>query len=445
MNSKLILLIFILLISVGNISAQSKNETLNDLINEAIQVSPKIKMLQSKLNVASSTIEQGTNLPDPVLTLGLVNMPTNSFSFTQEPMTGKIIGLSQGIPFPGKLSAASDVISIDTLIVLEEIEDSKNEIHKNVSNLYYDLSLVREEIKLTYENLDLLEQISEVVKSKYEVSKASLQNVIQVEVQITRIQDRIEILKGTENSALSELNAILLRDENSPISNNKISSIDRNSYSSASLIEVANKNRPFLKGIKLSEQKSKLKEDLANYSFYPNFKLGLQYSQRDYNSLTQRDFSDFFSVVVGITLPINYGGKNSAKVNEAKYRQSFNREQYNSSIQLLRQSFGKIIAKLIEFQNRDKLISESLLPQAEQSLQAALGDYQVSRIDFVNVINAENDILKIKTELVKIRTNYAKNVAELEFLVGTELNVNKWFCHSQLDWESRKISERGFP
>lgn len=421
MNSKTSLLILIFVTLVTNILGQTKNESLNEMIDEAIRVSPKINMLQSKLNITSSKIEQDTNLPNPVLTLGLVNMPTNSFSFTQEPMTGKIIGLSQGIPFPGKLSAASAVISIDTLIVLEEIVDSKNEIRKNVSTLYYDLSLSREEIKLANENLDLLEQITEVVKSKYEVSKASLQYVIQVEVQKTRVLDKIETLKSKKHSSLSELNTLLLRDEKSQIISNEISSIDLNAFSMTTLVNTASENRPFLKGIKLSEQKSMLKEELANYSNYPNFNLGLQYSQRDNNGLTGIDFSNFLSVVVGITLPINYGGKNSAEVNEAKYLQSYNREQYNSSMQVLKQSFGKITAKLKEFKNREILISETLLPQAEQSLQSALSDYQVSKVDLVNVINAENDILKIKIDLVKIRADYAKNIAELEFLVGAKL------------------------
>lgn len=140
MSSKISLLILIFVTSLMNILAQQQKEAIDDLINHAIQVSPKINMLQSKLNVASFKIEQGTNLPDPVLTLGLVNMPTNSFSFTQEPMTGKIVGLSQVIPFPGRLSTASDVKAIDTSIVREEIEDQKNEIRKNISTLCYDLT-----------------------------------------------------------------------------------------------------------------------------------------------------------------------------------------------------------------------------------------------------------------------------------------------------------------
>ena len=417
-----ILIVLIGLVSILNAqNSKMQNETLENLISEAIKVSPKIRMLQSKLSAAGARIEIGTNLPDPTLTLGLANLPTNSFSFTQEPMTGKIIGLSQAIPFPGKLGAAAEVKAIDTLIIKEEINDLKNEIQKNVSTLYFDLSLFRKEIELAKESEALLKQISEVVKSKYRVSKANLQNVIQVAVQITRVQDKIEVLRGKENATLAELNAILLRDANSEIESNEVFSLDRNIYKTPTLLKIAGNNRPFLKGIKYTEEKFKLKEEFAEYSYYPNFKLGLQYSQRDYNGLTGADFNDFFSVVVGITLPLNYGGKNTAKVNEAQYLQAFNRDRYNSSMQILNQSLSKITAKLDEIKSRDRLVSKTLLPQAEKLLQAALADYQVGKIDFVNVINAENDILKIKTELIKIRTDYKKNIAKLEFLIGTKV------------------------
>lgn len=422
MNSNKLLFVLLLIIFFVNITAQQKNESLESLISQAILVSPKIKLLNSKVNVASSKIEQSTNLPDPMLTLGLVNMPTNSFSFTQEPMTGKTVGLTQAFPFPGGLGAKSDVIAMDTLIVKEEIADYKNEIRKNVSTLYYELQLVREEKVLAEESKKLLNQISEVVKSKYEVSEVSLQNIIQVEVQITRVQDKIESLVGKENGIVAELNAYLLRNENSQIITKAIVPVGNDKYSSVSLIKNANEYRPFLKGIQLSEQKSKLMENSADYNYYPNFQVGLQYTQREYSASTGQNWNDFFSVVVGITLPLGYGNKYSSQVEEAQYLQILYKNQYSSSVQALNKSFGKIVAKLDELNKRDKLIDETLLPQAEQSLQASLADYQVGRIDFVNVMNAENDILKIKTDLLKIRTEYSKNVAQIEFLSGTKLN-----------------------
>ena len=424
MYSKTILLLAIFLSSIFTIQAQHKNENLENLIQEAINVSPKIKMLKAKLGVASSRIEQGTNLPDPMLTLGLMNMPTNSFSFTQEPMTGKVIGLSQAIPYPGGLSAAADVKSVDTLIVREEIQNVKNEIKKNISISYYDLQFVREEQKLNNERIKLLNQILEVVKSKYEVSDASMQNIIKVEVELTRVTDKIEMLNGKENALVAEINSILLRKENQSIDSENSSNYELSPIDFEPLLNSAMNNQPNLKGIKFSEHKANLMEEQAEYEFYPNFNLGVQYSQRDNNKLTGMDYKDFLSVVAGISLPINYGGKKTAKVNEAKYLQSLYQEAYQSSIQELSGSINIIQAKISELIARNKLNSNRLLPLAEQSLNVSLADFQVGKIDFVNVINAEKEILNVKTDLIKIQTDYKKNIVMLEYLVGSDLPPN---------------------
>ena len=408
---------------VGTQFGQAKKESLQDLTTEAVKVSPKVKMLQSKFNAAKSNIEIGTNLPDPVLTLGLVNLPTNTFSFTQEPMTGKIIGISQAIPFPGALSSAADVKSVDTSIVKQEISDLRNQIRKDVSDLYYSLQYIREDIRLSEESIELLNQISNVAKRKFEVGNASLQNIIQVEVQITRVKDKIETLRGKEKSVTAKLNAMLLRSENAPIITEEISPIDSYNLNSDTLLKIAELNRPLLQKIKFGELKARLMKKQAEYSFYPNFKVGVQYSQRDYSSKTGLDFTDFFSVVVGVTLPINYGGKKSEKVNNAIYLQSLYDDKYKSVLQDLQSSFGGINGKISELEKRETLITKSLLPQAEQSYKASIADYQVGKIDFVNVIKAENDILNIKTKLAKIRVDYSKSISQLEYLSGKQLKI----------------------
>lgn len=419
-----ILILSVFTLSFSYISGQNGNDNLETLIQEAISKSPKIRELESKLSATASRIEIGTNLPDPTLTLGLVNLPTNTFSLQQEPMTSKIVGLSQKIPFPGSLSSASEVKAVDTSIVRQEIKDFENKLRNDVSEFYYSIQSVRENIRLSKESITLLNQISSVVKRKYEVGTASLQNIIQVEVQITRVEDKIEMLIGKENAALASLNALLFRNELSEIQTSQISSIVSYKEMSNSLIKLAELNRPFLQGIKLSEEKAGLMKEHAEYSFYPNFNLGLQYSQRDYNARTGANFNDLFSIIVGVTIPINYGGNKTAQVNEALNLQSLYKDQYNSSLQMLQQSFGKITSKLNELENREKLINQSLLPKAEQAYKASLADYQVGKIDFVNVIQAEDDILKIQTELADIRTDYSKNLSQLEFLTGTN-TLNK--------------------
>ena len=397
-----------------------QTESLQDLINTAIEVSPKIKMLEMKKLAASNKIEQNSNLPDPMLTLGLANLPVNSFSFTQEPMTGKIVGLSQAFPFPGKLSEQADVNKKDVDIVEKEILDSKNEIRKNVIKSYDELLYIREAISIANSSKDLLNNIAEVVRTKYSVSSASQQNLLKVELEITNISEKIEDLKSKESSQLSTLNALLLRNEDSQIKTPDFPEIDFRTFTVDALVDSAVKYRPFLAGIKEAKQKEELKQSLAEYGYYPNFNLALQYSFRDKIAKTNTPLNDFFTVMFGISLPLNYGGKISSMVDETESMQKLYDEQYNMSLQMLRSSFGSSIAKLKSLKERIKIISEGSLIQANENLKTTLTSYQVGQVDFLNVIDAENSLLKIENDLYRLKTDYLNEIAELEFLTGTE-------------------------
>ena len=398
----------------------AQNETLQDLIDTAIEVSPKIKMLEMKKVAASNRIEQNSNLPDPMLTLGLANLPVNSFSFTQEPMTGKIVGLSQAFPFPGKLSEQADVNSKDVDIVEQEILDAKNELRKNVIKNYNELFYVRKAISIANSSKELLKNIAEVVRTKYSVSSASQQNLLKVELEITNISEKLEDLKSKESSQLSMLNALLLRKEDSQIQTPDFPVNDYKTFTVDALIDSAIKYRPFLLGIKEAKQKEQLKKSVAEYDYYPNFNLALQYSFRDKIENTNTPLNDFFTVMLGISLPLNYGGKVSAKVDETESMQKLYDEQYDMSIQVLRSSFGSSVSKLKSLRERIKLIEEGSLIQANENLKTTLTSYQVGQVDFLNVIDAQNSLLKIENDLYRLKTDYLNEIAELEFLTGTE-------------------------
>jgi outer membrane protein TolC len=398
----------------------SGQTNLQDIVNEAVSLSPKIKMLEMKKLAATDRIEQNSNLPDPMLTLGLMNLPTNSFSFTQEPMTGKVVGLSQAFPFPGKLSEQADVNKKDADIVEQEILDAKNEIRKNVTRSYNELLYISKTIDITETSKDLLNNIAEVVRRKYSVSTASQQNILKVELEITNLTEKIEELRSKEKSQLSILNAFLLQPEDSPIETTEFPKIGYQKFTVDSLIEITINNRPFLEGILEAKQKEILKKSLAEYDYYPNFNLALQYSFRDKIEKTNLPLDDFFSVMVGISLPLNYGGKVSSKVEETESMRKFYDEQYRMSLQILRSSFGSSIAKLNSLKERIKLISEGSLIQANENLKTTLASYQVGQVDFLNVMDAQNSLLKIENDLYRLKTDYLNEIVELEFLTGTE-------------------------
>ena len=420
MKSKTLLFLVFFIFSGSLLSAQNAGE-LKTLVKRAVEMNPKVKTLQARLNMAREDIPIGTHLPDPVFSIGLLNVPVNTFSFRQEAMTGTALNLSQTIPFPGALKAKADVKAMDTLIVKQEIADLKNQIAQQMAVLYFNLQEKRREIALAKESVDLLKQISLVAKRKFEVGTASLENVVQVEVQITRVRDKIEALKGEEQSLQAQINAFLLRNDKVFVATQKIRPIPNRVFVTDTLLKWAAKNRPLLKGIKLYQSKAVLKQKEVEKKYYPNFKVGMQYTLRSYNKNTGVNYPDFLGLVVGVTIPLGYGGSIKAEVNKSRYLQDYYGQQFHSSLQMLQQSFGQINAQMNALRSREKLLEKTLLPQALQAYQAAIADYQVNKIDFVNVIKAEDNILKIKTELAKLRTNYSVQLAQITYLTGTQL------------------------
>ncbi len=422
---KIFIIAFTTFALLGLSMTHAQTAKLDSLINKAIRVSPKLSMLRAKRNVARDKIPQKSNLPNPMLMLGLMNLPTNSFSFDQEPMTQKVIGLQQTIPFPGKLSAMEDAASIDTLIIDKEIKDAENEIRKNIGEKYYSLSFFRKSLMYARENKNLLEKISDVVSTKYSVSTASQQNLIKVQLEITNISDKIEDLKSKEGSALSSLNAFLLQGADIPIATETFDSIDTIDIKVSQLDSLARANRPYLQGIQLSQEKGKLKQSVAEKDYLPNFTVGVQYGQRDRLQKTGMSQSDFLSFSLGVSLPINYGGKISSKVQEATSIQELYNQQYYQAFQYLNGVFGTDVTDLNSIKNRIQLFETGLLPQARQNLNSALSSYQVNAVDFINVIDAQNQLYMIETKLYKLKTDYLKKIAELEFLTGTRLTAGR--------------------
>ncbi|MDD3559324.1 MAG: TolC family protein [Melioribacteraceae bacterium] len=425
MRSNVILLLLFVLIFNLNTSGQNKFDYLENLIDKAIELNPNIKMLQAKLEATKTRPAQNSNLPDPVLSVGATNLPVNSFSFTQEPMTGKMVSLSQAFPFPGKLSTASEVFEQDIEVVRQEIEEEKNRLRLKVADAYFQLTFVREKIRLTKATKELLRTIKEVVQTKYEVNDASQQNIFKIELELTKLEENLSDLYSQEIIAQSEINILLFRESDYSVETAGLDSFYvYEPFSSDSLLQKAKINKPVLSQIELMQDKAVKMEELSEYEFYPDFNLTLQYSQRDEISKTNTDLNDFFSIILGIKLPINYGDKKSAKVNEAVALQQLYNEQYQGNLQMLRVSIEASLSKLSSLLERENLIENASLIQAQENFNSALASYQVNKVDFINVTDALNKLLNLQIDLYKIRSDYYREIAQVEYLTGSNLLTN---------------------
>lgn len=404
------------------IFGQIKEVGLDELVKVTIKNNPAIKIAEHKLTASESEIAQSSNLPDPVFTFGIMNLPLNSFSFHQEPMTGKLFSLSQSFPFPGKLSEIGDVKSTESKIAGTEINSEKLSLQEKITNLYYNYFYLQRIDNLIKLKNDLLERLSEVVRTKYEVSAAGQQNIFKVQLEISNVEtDRIEIQNNLKNvfnsiSVISGIPAdsLVLSD------NNHLDADLKSEFNPDSLYQIALQNRPEITKSQLAIDRSQQAVDLADYTWYPNFTVTLQYSQRDRITNTA-DLPDFGSVMLGMNIPLNYGGKKSAEEQYAKAGLDISKSNREKILQDTKTGLIKLSSKLNSEVEQYKIVNGTKLKLAEFNYSAALSDYQNNKIDFSDTIDAVNEILKVRKNIFDLRLGYFTSAAEIEKLTGTGL------------------------
>ena len=97
MNKRQQFLIVVLSFFFSSLS-MAKNTTLDQVIQLAIENDPWFQGNQYKQQALDDQSVSAGQLPDPKLSLGIANLPTDTFEFNQEPMTQFKVGVSQQFP-----------------------------------------------------------------------------------------------------------------------------------------------------------------------------------------------------------------------------------------------------------------------------------------------------------------------------------------------------------
>jgi len=82
------------------------------------------------------------------------------------------------------------------------------------------------------------------------------------------------------------------------------------------------------------------------------------------------------------------------------------------------QELEKVYSDLEKNKKRLELFKNSIIPQANQTLQSSLTAYQVDKLEFLTVIDNQMTLYEYELESYRILSDYHINIAELDALVG---------------------------
>ncbi len=417
----------VLLLSASSLifaqSVATETLELENLLKEGLANNPQRKALYEDINAAETRISQASALPDPVLSVNILNLPISNLGFDQEPMTGKQVVFKQGIPFPGKLRLKAQITEVGVSLSKDQYAEATNALIRGISNTYYDLLFIDAAISTIDKNQQLLREFLKVAEQKYAVGKGLQQDVLKAQVELSLMTERIINLRQKREKLEAALNFLLNRPAEQEVGALTQPLFTARSLSYKELKDLALDNRPLLKlwGNRLAQNERRI--DLARKNLLPDFAVTAAYTQRSILQNGQGG-ADFLTTGISLNLPIYARSKQKQQVNEQRIIRRSLEERRESVQKTVERDIDNALTEMNKTAKLVELYRSGIVPQAGQSLESSLTGYQTDKVDFLTLISSQMTLLNLELEYVRLISTYHKNITDLEFIIGTSLPVN---------------------
>jgi len=387
---------------------------LPELIQEVLVRNPELVAVRKQWEAATNRITQARSLDDPILSVQLWNVP-QPFKATQADNT--IFGLSQNLPFPGKLALKGDVASRSAEMTEQSVRAKERELVARLKQAYYDLFLAQKAVQIHHEQVELLRQFVAIANAKFRGGMGSQADVLKAQVELSLLLQHLPVLEQRRKTAAAMLNTLLDRDTSSPLGLAQEPSQLPINQPLDDLHSFALNDRPELKAAELDVQRSEQSRALAQRQYYPDFNVAFQRFQ-NYQA------NDGFGAYVAMSIPFAFWTKPKydAGVQEAEAAVAAAQAQQHTLENLTRFQIDDLLAKLRAIDQVATLYRTTILPQAEQSLESARVGYRAGKGGFLDLIDTQRAWRGFQLEYFKALVDRQNRLAELEQVVGIPLD-----------------------
>ncbi|MDX8409641.1 MAG: TolC family protein [Mariprofundales bacterium] len=361
----------------------------------ALKHNPALAASERRALAQAATPPQAGALPDPSLSLKAINLPVDSFSTTQENMTQIQFGLTQAIPFPGKLALKEQAAEQMAQVALHNSKEFRLKLLSHVRVRWWNLVYLDHALSIVRSNQKLLRNLVRIAETKYKTGRGLQQDVLLAQLELSKLLERELKLTAVRADQRAAFNALLGRSAALAVT---LASQQKEALSpdALDLVDVpalkqsARRQRPMLAMMEAQAGAADARLALANKDYYPDFKLGAAYGVRQgINPVNRRTRPDFTSFMFSMSLPIYSGRKQDKAVDQ----RTAEREAADFSLQdAVIQVDAEIDAAASDLRiarDRVRLFRQGILPQARQTTASMLAGYQVNKVDFLNLVRAQ--------------------------------------------------------
>lgn len=402
-------------VPVRFVSAESLQEmTLGQIIERVHQNNLELKSAFQNLKAAREVPGQVSSLPNPTLSLSHYVEEVETRVGPQK----MAFAVEQRFPWWGTLKLKSAMADKKARIKESNVQELKNKLEFLAKSLYFDLYLSGKSLKITHEHQDLLKAIERHLQSKLKVGQSSLADLLKVQTELDRLEDREQSIIKQTGPLFNQLAALMGEHSAVKIKYPQEIRIDEPRESFAQLKEQLRSRNVEMRSLNLLTEQGQIETELAKKGQWPMFSLGFKQIQTDdaLNVATLESGKDAKIVSLGMSLPI-WRAKTKSRIREKEFQtrayQYQKRNRYNWLVAELKKAFYQ----MNDSARKGVLYKERLIPKAEQTLEVIRKQFESGQQAFIDVLDTDRILLHYELEKEKTLTQRARAIAKIQYLI----------------------------
>jgi cobalt-zinc-cadmium efflux system outer membrane protein len=393
--------------------------TLDEVERTALAQNPEIALAARKVAAAEAHVPLAGALDDPQAMYRGWQVPlTHPYDYNS---AQNMFMLGQSFPGRGKRGLRTTIAQSDVDLAKDELEQARLHVRVNVRKAFFDMLHSQDEIRIHDQHVGIAQQAIEAARIKYSVGKIPQVEILKAQLALTRLAEHMIRFERDAEVARARLNTLMGRQPETPIEVQGDYAVNAPLPALDALVSSAMQARPDLAEAIAAETRSHKEQDLAKKAMVPDFSVSAGYMLMPSGMSPRNNYM----VEGSMTLPWLNRNKHDAEVREAVASTS---EKGAEVTAIKAQALGQIEESLAEARAAQRLArvyQDSLKPQADQTLHAAVVAYENDQTSFLDLLDSQMTVVDVDLASIDALADFNMKMADLEMAVGAPLNAQE--------------------
>lgn len=380
--------------------------TLSEAGRLALQHAPWYAHHRTNVEAASERAVYETRLPDPQLTFGAINVPTDSFKLNEEDMTMVMLGVRQSFP-PGDtlaLKGRRAERELDRERARFELE--RRNVIRQVRSTWLELYYQERSLALIKQVRELLQAQVRAAENRYRAAQETQQSLLRTRQALSRLDEREQGVRATAVRLRGQLARWIGQEAAQWPLPAELSGLP------GLPLEFDATRHPEWVAAQAMIEAARTEVEMARQEYKPGIMAELSYGAR------QAGRPDTVTALVTIDLPIFRAKRQDRRLAEKQILEAGARLEAEDKKRELEAMFAAARAEHDTLAERTRIYAERLLPDIQREARLTAAGFAR---DQTELREARMKELDAEIELTRLRVDLARSHVELIYLKGEEI------------------------